>query len=120
VDAVAVRGEPSQPRGDAGREDHGMLIVTARVVITPEGMAEALQISLDHVARSRREPGCTSHSVMRDAEDDHTLFFFEQWADRAALDDHFQVREARAFARRLGELATEPSSLEIYSVSPAT
>lgn len=96
-----------------------MHIVTGRVVTTAEGIEEALQISLEHVRRSRGEPGCISHSVLRDAEHEHTLFFFERWADRAALDAHFQVKEARAFARRLGELATEPPDLEIYEVNPA-
>ena len=95
-------------------------MITASVDIQPQHLAEALDLSLQHVRRSREEPGCVSHGVSQDAEDPNRLLFLERWADREALDRHFAVPEARAFARRLGELASAPAQMTVYTAEPAT
>jgi quinol monooxygenase YgiN len=97
-----------------------MIIVTGSVKARPETLDEVLRLSLDHVHRSRLEPGCLLHSVHRDVEDDHRIVFLERWADRAALDAHFQVAESGAFVKAAGELAAGPPTIEIYDCpSPA-
>ena len=95
-----------------------VIIVTGSVRAHPESIDETLRLSLEHVRRSRTEPGCLLHSVHYDVEDPLRLVFVEHWADRAALDAHFQVPESRAFAKSLGELAAEPPTLEIYAAEP--
>ena len=62
-----------------------MLIVTGSVRARPENIERALALSLEHVRRSRREPGCVLHSVHRDVEEPLRIVFFEQWADADAL-----------------------------------
>ena len=96
-----------------------MIIVTGSVRARPETVDEVLRVSLEHVHRSRREPGCLLHSVHRDVEDDHRFVFLEQWADRDALTAHFRVPESGAFVRALNELAAEPPAIEIYDVNAA-
>ena len=93
-----------------------MLIVTGSVEIRDDAVEEALEIALTHVRRSRTEPGCLLHSVHRDAERPNRLFFFEQWADRAALDVHFAVPESSDMVRALSALAVEPPSMQIHEV----
>lgn len=78
---------------------------------------EALAASLDHVRRSRTEPGCVSHAVHRDAEDPLRLVFVEEWADQAALQQHFQVPASRSFVKALGALAAEPPRMAIYEAT---
>jgi quinol monooxygenase YgiN len=97
-----------------------VIIVTGSVRARPETLDEILRISLEHVHRSRREPGCLLHSVHRDVEDASRFVFVEHWADHDALSMHFRVPESGAFAQRLGELAAEPPTLEIYDVEPRT
>ena len=94
-----------------------MIIVWGSATIGEDGFTEARQISLEHVARSRQEPGCISHSVSVDAEDKNRLTFFEEWADMAALQQHFQVAESKAFAARLTELATTEPEIRIFESS---
>jgi len=96
-----------------------VIIVTGSVRARPETVDEVLRVSLEHVHRSRREPGCLLHSVHRDVEDDHRFVFLEQWADRDALTAHFRVPESGAFVRALNELAAEPPAIEIYDVNAA-
>lgn len=92
-----------------------MIVVTGSFVARPESLTEAVALALEHVHRSRLEPGCISHAVHHDAENPHRLFFFEEWADQAALDAHFQVPACRAFAAKAGELAEGAPQLAIYS-----
>jgi hypothetical protein len=69
-----------------------MIIVTGSVHARPEALDEVLRLSLEHVHRSRLEPGCLLH---------------------------FAVPESRAFARALGQLSTDPQPIGIYDASPA-
>ena len=94
-----------------------MIIVTGCVQATPETRAEVLRLSLEHVHRSRSEPGCLLHSVHEDVEVPDRFVFLEHWVDRAALDTHFRVPESGAFAGALGGLAAEPPTLEIYDAT---
>jgi quinol monooxygenase YgiN len=91
-----------------------MIIVTGSVQPRPETRAEVLRISLEHVHRSRLEPGCLLHSVHTDVEDPTLIGFLEHWEDRDALMAHFGVPASRAFARNLAELAATPPTIEIY------
>jgi len=96
-----------------------MIIVTGSVHARPDALAEVLRLSLEHVQRSRLEPGCLLHSVHQDVEDPNHVVFLEHWADAAALRAHFAVPESRAFARAVGQLSTDPPPIEIYEASPA-
>jgi quinol monooxygenase YgiN len=100
---------------DAERHDSDVVIVTGAVVGRPDARDELLAAALDHVRRSRTEPGCISHAVHQDVENPDRFFFFEQWADRQSLDAHFQVPESGEFVRKVERLAAEPPSLSIYS-----
>jgi quinol monooxygenase YgiN len=93
------------------------IIVLGSVTTSSEGLAELLEESLAHVRRSRTEPGCIAHGVSRDEEDPLRLVFVERWADRAALDRHFEVPASGEFVAVVGRLATAPPSLDIYEVT---
>jgi quinol monooxygenase YgiN len=97
-----------------------MIIVTGSVKARPGALDEAVRLGLEHVRRSRLEPGCLLHSIHQDIEDANRLVFLEHWADRDALTTHFRVPASRAFAKALGDLAAEPPTLEIYEAEPAT
>jgi quinol monooxygenase YgiN len=94
-----------------------VIIVTGSVRARPETVDEVVRVSLEHVHRSRREPGCLLHSVHRDVEDEHRFVFLEHWADRDALHAHFRVAESGAFVQALNDLAAEPPAMDIYEVA---
>src|SRR3982751_2226039 len=91
-----------------------MILVTGSVVAREDSFAEILRLSLEHVRRSRQEPGCISHAVHVDCENELRLVFVEQWTDRAALLAHFAVPASRDFVRALQPLATSASTIELY------
>ncbi len=105
-------------RGHATVYNSTVILVTGSVKARPEKLAEMLRLSLEHVRRSRLEPGCLLHSVHHDAEDPNRLVFLEHWADRDALVAHFAVPASGVFAKTMRDLAAEPPTLDIYDAKP--
>jgi quinol monooxygenase YgiN len=97
-----------------------MIIVTGSVRARPETIDEVLALSLEHVRRSRAEPGCELHSVHVDAEDPLHVVFVEHWTDAPALRAHFGVPASRAFVTELGPLSAVPPEIAIYEAHPAS
>jgi quinol monooxygenase YgiN len=94
-----------------------MIVVTGSVTAKQDCFDEARRLSLEHVRRSRGEPGCISHAVHVDCENPLRLVFVEQWADRAALLAHFAVPDSRHFVRALQPLAAAVTTIEIYDAT---
>ena len=94
-----------------------MIIVTGTIQARADTVEELRRLSLEHVARSRAEPGCLEHGVAVDANDGLRLVFFERWTDRAALDAHFKVPASRAFGALAAKLAARPPELAVYEAS---
>lgn len=95
-----------------------MFIVVGSVQVKKGHLEAALALSLEHVRRSRAEPGCLSHSVGQDAEDAHRLVFVEEWDNHAALLQHFAVPASRAFARQIADMAVEPPRMAVHQATP--
>jgi quinol monooxygenase YgiN len=95
-----------------------MIVVTGSVVARQDSFDEVRRLSLEHVHRSRNEPGCISHAVHVDCENPLRLVFIEQWADRAALLAHFAVAASRDFVRTLQPLTSAAATIELYDATP--
>lgn len=92
-----------------------MIIVHGKVSIRPDLLAAALQLSIEHVRRSRAEPGCLEHGVTQDPEMPTQLQFVERWADKPALLAHFAVKESVDFVRALARMAAAKPEISIFS-----
>ncbi|MEZ5939012.1 MAG: putative quinol monooxygenase [Hyphomonadaceae bacterium] len=94
-----------------------MIIVTGAVVARPETFERIMSLSREHVARSRREPGCISHEVCVSADDPLRLVFFERWTGADALKAHFAVSESRAFVSEVRALCVGATEMQVYAAS---
>ena len=94
-----------------------MLIVTGSITAGPDTIDRVLELSLEHVRRSRGEPGCLLHSVHRDVENPLRLVFLEHWSDAGALRAHFEVPASIDFVTEASALADGPAELSIYEAS---
>jgi len=94
-----------------------MIVVTGSVTARQDSLEQVKKLSLEHVHRSRAEPGCISHAVHVDCENPLRLVFIEQWADRAALSAHFAVPASRGFVRALQSLAAAATTIELYDAT---
>ena len=96
-----------------------MIIVTGAMVAKTDMFETLLEVCLAHVARSRLEAGCLSHTVHIDAENPMRLVFFEEWRDRAALDAHFRDPDARGFVRDTRPMLASGTPMRIYEAAVA-
>jgi quinol monooxygenase YgiN len=94
-----------------------MVIVSGAVVARADTAARVEALCLDHVRRSRTEPGCLMHSVHRDVENEHRFVFLEHWRSLDDLHRHFAVPESAQLISALGELCDELSAIEIHEVT---
>ncbi len=94
-----------------------MIIVTGSIQARLDTFDELRRLSLEHVVRSRAEPGCLEHGVAVDANDGLRLVFFERWTDRVALLAHFEVPASREFGKNAARLAAHPPDLGTYEAS---
>lgn len=62
-----------------------MILVIGHALAKPDTLQAMLAISVEHVLRSRAEPGCISHEVTTDAQQPLRLTFVERWSDMGAL-----------------------------------
>ena len=98
-----------------------MIIVTGSIQARPDTVDRILELSLEHVRRSRTEPGCLLHSVHRDVEDPLRIVFLEHWADADALKAHFAVPASNAFVTEAAGLGDGPdaTTIQIYEAERA-
>jgi quinol monooxygenase YgiN len=94
-----------------------MVIVWGKIEARASTLAEVTRLSLEHVHRSRNEPGCLRHSVQVDLENPCRLVFYEEWQDMAALHCHFGVADSTQFLDRVTELAVGPPSMKIFDAT---
>ena len=94
-----------------------MIIAWGSIEAKPDALNEVSRLSLEHVKRSRGEPGCISHSVQRDVENPNRFIFFEQWQDMHALQTHFAVPESQGFVTSVTELAVSAPEIKIFDSS---
>lgn len=94
-----------------------MIIVLGSITVRDNCIAEAMQLSQEHVARSRAEPGCIAHAVHLDSENPSRLVFVEKWASPADLALHFQVPASNQFVKALSALATSAPNMEVFEAS---
>jgi quinol monooxygenase YgiN len=94
-----------------------MLIVTGSLVARQDTFEELRARALEHVRRSRGEPGCRSHAVHVDCENPLRLVFVEEWESREALLAHFAVPDSRGFVKSARSLAAEASPIAIFDAA---
>jgi quinol monooxygenase YgiN len=91
-----------------------MILVAGSILAREESFDGVRRSCPEHVERSRKEPGCISLDVHVDCQNPLRLFFFEQWADEAALRTHFAVEGSKTFVKSLKGRIVETSGTRIY------
>lgn len=117
---IGLLSRKRQVHGPAFRYPRGMLIVIGSIEARPETIDRIVELGLEHVRRSRMEPGCLLHSIHRDVENELRVVFIERWEDAAALQVHFQVLASGEFVREAVDLAVRPPEISIYEAEVAT
>lgn len=92
-----------------------MLVVIARAEVKPENQDKFITMAKELVTKTREEPGNVSYTLLQGLEE-NLMTFSEQWKDKAALEEHFNMEYFKRIVPRLGELQEGPAKLDIYTV----
>lgn len=96
-----------------------MILITLKMAIRPERMAEFEPIALQYARDVAAEPGCLFFEVSRSLTDPNTLVVVEGFADGAAGESHMKTDHVAAFMATAPDYVAERPQI-IYIDSPET
>lgn len=94
-----------------------MIIVIGSIIAKPEDAKSILDLSIEHVERSRRETGCMQHNVSVDSENCLRFVFVEYWTDMKALQVHFELKESIAFVKAISGMVSAAPEMKIFEAT---
>ena len=99
-----------------------MHAIFVTVKVKPESRDRFLEvIEHDATASVRDEPGCLRFEVLQDASDPDTYYFFEVYADEAALNAHRETPHFAVWNEASKEVLQQPAERLVTSpVFPLT
>lgn len=97
-----------------------MLAKWVKVKIKPEMRQRFLDaIEVDALGSERDEPGCARFNVLQDAEDENVYYFYEVYADEAAVEAHRAAPHYAVWRAAADTLEKPTEAIECRSVFPA-
>ena len=76
-----------------------MIIVAAKIRTKPGKRDDFIKAAQSVIAATRAESGCLRYELYASTEDVNGLMYFEEWANRAALDAHMKTPHLVAFKK---------------------
>jgi quinol monooxygenase YgiN len=89
------------------------IVLVARLKVKNDKVEEAKKAALAIVADSRSETGCLNYDIHQSIEDETVFVWHETWANKTALDEHFQKPYFAEFFAIVGEIAAEPPQITL-------
>jgi quinol monooxygenase YgiN len=93
-----------------------MIVLAAKFTGKPERKGDILRLVATVTPPSRAEIGCVTYNFYEQQPGAGEFLFFEEWADQAALDGHFQTPHFKAFMTEFPELIQGPAHIRTYEV----
>jgi quinol monooxygenase YgiN len=94
-----------------------MIVLAAKITAKAERRGELTALAASMLAPSRAENGCISYTFYAQQPGDDEFLFFEEWADQAALDAHFQTPHFLNFMQKVPELIASKPSIRLYDTA---
>lgn len=97
-----------------------MLAMWVKVRVKPELRTRFLEaIEVDALGSERDEPGCLRFNVLQDANDENVYYFYEVYADQAALEAHRTMPHYEVWRAAIDTLDGPPEATRCQTVFPA-
>jgi quinol monooxygenase YgiN len=92
-------------------------LITAKVYVKPEKVADFIAAARAMVDSSSAEEGCVSYILYQNPYDQTQFSFVEVWKDQAAIDTHFTKPYFTAWGPKTKDWLAQPTELKIYDVA---
>lgn len=89
------------------------IVLVARLKVKNEMIEEAKNAALSLVEVSRAEEGCLNYDIHQAIDDETVFVWHETWANKAALDEHFEKPYFAEFFAKVQEIAAEPPQITL-------
>jgi quinol monooxygenase YgiN len=93
-----------------------MVVVAAKFAGKPERRVEILRLAASVAPPSRAEAGCITYNFYERLPSSNEFLFFEEWANQAALDLHFQTPHFLNFMKEFPDLIQGAPQIRVYEV----
>lgn len=97
-----------------------MIVLAAKFVGKPERRGSIISLAATVAKPSRAESGCISYNFYEQQPTNNEFLFFEEWADQAALDYHFQTPHFKKFMEQFPDLIQGKPLIRVYEISKAS
>lgn len=89
------------------------IVLVARLKVKDDAVEEAKKAALAIVADSRAEEGNINYDVHQAIDDPAVFVWHETWANKAALDEHFETSYFKEFFAKVEQIAAEPAQITL-------
>jgi quinol monooxygenase YgiN len=93
-----------------------MIVVVGRVQTDAERRGDLIRLAQEVARASRAEAGCLNYALLADPEDEHRFVIIEEWADEAALQEHFRTSHIDHFMRHFPATLAAPPDIAFHTV----
>lgn len=93
-----------------------MIVVAAKFRVSDEDREAALALCRGMLEPSRAERGCLAYSLYEDATEHGAFLFYEEWADRNAIEAHFASPHFLAFMEAFPAHIHGEARIDIHEV----
>ena len=93
------------------------LIVIAYLQVKPEHRQTFLDLATNVVKLTNEtEPGANSYTFYESPDTPNLFFFFEDWQNEAAFEEHLQKTHTKSLTEKYPEILAESADVRIYKI----
>ena len=89
------------------------IVIVARLKVQENAVDETKKAALGIVADSRAEEGCVNYDIHQAIDDPTVFIWHETWANKAAIDEHFEKSFFKEFSAAVEGFAVEPPQITL-------
>jgi quinol monooxygenase YgiN len=93
-----------------------MLTVVAIAQAKPGKEKDLEAALLELVPHTRQEAACINYDLHRHLDNPGKFVFYENWVNKAALEQHLTTPHITDFLTKAGDLLAEPLQVELYEM----
>ena len=89
------------------------IVLVARLKVQANAVDETKKAALGIAADSRAEAGCVNYDIHQAIDDPTVFIWHETWANKAAIDEHFEKSFFKEFFAAVQGFAVEPPQITL-------
>lgn len=94
--------------------ENNKLKIVALMTVQEGKIEQFYQLADELIAETRKEVGTVTYKLFKSTENDNEVLFFEEYADKEAMQQHSQSSHLKKFMQAVKPLLVSEPRLEIF------